>query len=573
MALDVHNVLDTYAHDLARGSIPAGKFHRLAGERHLRDRANQATPGFPFVFDLARAERFFRFAERLRHYKGEWAGRLIVLQPHQKFRLGSLFGWVHLDTGLRRFRHHYNELPRKQGKSLEAAIVALYLTFFDGEGGAEGYCVATKREQAKIVYRDCARLVMSSGLRTRLRVLVANLHRDDTASKLEPLGADRDSTDGLNPQVVIIDEAHAMKNRGMIDVMETAIGARRQPVIFWITTAGNNSKSPCGDQHDYACKVLEQVHVDETLFAFIAHIDEKDDWRLESTWRKANPNFGISVKPDVLRSLAEKAVNMPAAAAAFRQKHLNEWVNTSTPWLSLEGWRKGQTTDWSATPAVVLRDGLASMAGARCWLGIDLSSKIDLTAIAALFAPTDIRKSWRLLLWGLTPEETLLERAHRDQARYPEWVDGGYLQTNPGNRIDQNVVRDIVRGIAARFKVQQIGIDPWNAGNLMEDLTEDGFEVIEVAQTMKEMSAPSKEFEADVLDGLVDAGGNPLMGYCVSNAVVQTDGKDNIYPVKKRSRGRIDPVVATIIARRVATQSESKPPQFQMLFVGGGTTR
>jgi phage terminase large subunit-like protein len=181
------------------------------------------TPGrFRIASTSPKAERFFRFAEKLKHYKGEWADTPITLQPYQKFRLGSIFGWVHVETGLRRFRHAFNLLPRKQGKSLEAAIVSLYVTFYDGEPGAEGYCAATKRDQAKLVFNDAKKLVQSSGLKSRIAVQVSNLHRDDTASKLEPLGADCDSTDGLNPNFVNIDEYQAHKTRGLIDVLETA---------------------------------------------------------------------------------------------------------------------------------------------------------------------------------------------------------------------------------------------------------------------------------------------------------------------------------------------------------------
>jgi phage terminase large subunit-like protein len=540
------HVVDAYAEAVRRGDVPAGKYHVLAAKRHRRDRAREATPAFPYRFDADRADRFFRFAEQLRHYKGQWAGQLIVLQPHQQFRLGSLFAWVHVETALRRFRSAYNEIPRKNGKSLEAAIVAIYATFFDGEPGSEGYCVATKRDQAKIVFNDCKNLIRSSGLRRRITAWSANLHRDDTASKLEPLGADRDSTDGLNPQIVIIDEAHALKHRGMIDVMETATGARRQPIITWITTAGDDPQSPCGDQHDYACKVLDQVLADETFFAFIAHADPEDlagdRWLSEATARKANPNWGVSVLPSDLAALATKARHMPAAAAAYQQKRLNVWVNTTAPWLSMEGWRRGQTTTWTE----------ADLRGQPCCLGIDMSSKIDLTAVVAMFPPTETRPSWRLIARCLTPDDTLDERALRDRAPYRQWVKQGALQTNPGNRIDQAQVLVIVHALADRFDVQQIGIDPWNAGNLATELGDDGFQVIEVPQTLQQMSAPAKDFEADVLDGLVDAGGNPLVAWCASNVVVQSDNKDNIYPTKKRSRGRIDPITAALIARKLA---------------------
>src|SRR5262245_2191745 len=540
------NVLDRYAAAVVAGRVPAGTYHRLACVRHQRDRSREQTRGFPYYFDLARAERFFRFASALRHYKGQWAGQLVELQPHQKFRLGSIFGWRHAATGLRRFRTAYHEVPRKNGKSFEAAIVALYLTFFDGESGAEGYCIATKREQAKVVWNDAKRFVQSSGLRSRIAVLTANMHRDATASKLEPLGADRDSTDGLNPHTVTIDEAHAMKHRGLIDVMETATGARQQPLINWITTAGSDPFTPCGDQHDYACRVLDGVLVDDTLFAFIAHADESDDPFDEATWKKANPNYGGPVLRDDLRALATKARNMPAATAAFRQKRLNIWVHSLTPWLSLDGWRRGQST-WT----------LDDLAHAPCWIGIDMSSKIDLTAVVLLFAPTPTRPTWRVVPWCLTPDDTLDERAHRDRAPYRQWLRptplGATLRTNPGNRIDQRLVVDMVHSAAARFDVQQVGVDPWNASNLATELQADGFDVVEVPQNVSQMSAPCKDFEADVLDGLVDAGGDALMTWCVSNVVVTRDTNDNIYPTKKRSRGRIDPVVAAIIARKLAT--------------------
>lgn len=550
------NPIDAYAATVMRGAVPAGKYHRLACARHVRDRAREGTPDFPYVLDRARAERFFRFAERLKHYKGEWAGQFIRLQPYQQFRLGSVFGWTHIDTGLRRFRTAYNEIPRKQGKSLEAAIVAIYVAFFDGEAGAEGYTIATKRDQAKIVFNDAKRLVLSSGLRSRIHVLMANMHRDATASKLEPLGADKDSTDGLNPHLIIVDEFHAQKDRGMLDVMETATGARRQPVNFQITTAGDDPMTPCGDQHDYACKILDGILDDETFFAFIAHADpedlEGDGWLRETTWRKANPNYGVSVKPDDLRALATKARHMPAAAAAFKQKRLNVWTNASAPWLSLDGWRAGQTT-WT----------LDDMVGQACWLGIDMSSKIDLTAVVAVFPPDDDthRRAWRLFAWCLSPEATLADRALRDRAPYLQWKErGGLLWTNPGNRIDQSVVLDFVQQAAARFHVQQVGIDPWNAGNLAKDLGDEGFEVIEVPQTPQHMSAPSKDFEADVLDGLIDTGHNPLFAWCASNVIVQRDHKDNIYPTKKRSRGRIDPIIAALIGRKLADADTIEPP-------------
>ncbi len=563
----IKNPVDAYARAVVSGRVPAGKYHHLACARHLRDRSHEGTPAFPYRFDLAKAQRFFRFASKLKHYKGEWAGQFIVLQPHQLFRRGSLAGWVHVETGLRRFRTAYDEVPRKNGKTLELAIVVLYFTFYDNEPGAEGYCLATTRYQAGFVFRDAKKLIRSSGLKTRLTVMAKNIHRVDTDSKLEPLGAD--PVDGLNPSVIGIDELHKWKTRDRMDVMETATGSRRQPVTAQITTAGDDIVSVCGDQHDYACKILDQVLVDDTFFAFIAHADigiagiPDDDWTLESTAIKANPNYDVSVKPADLRALVTKALHMPGAAAAYQQDHLDVWVNTDAPWLALDGWKRGQSTGDDTWLLEELR-------GQPCVAAIDLSSKIDLAALAFLFPPTETRTRWRYVVRCFTPADTLVARARRDRAPYLQWTETlipgspwPILSTNPGNKLDQDVIRVAVNEAKTvfGFNIQLVGFDPWNAGDLEQDLAADGFQVLEVPQTIKHMSLPSKEFEADVLDGLVDAAGNPLLAWMASNVVVYRDGPDNIKPVKKKSRGRIDGIVAAIMCRKLATLDTAGPAE------------
>ena len=269
------NPVDRYAKQVVAGKIPAGKYHRLACVRHLRDRARENTPGFPFVFvwetrnDAGRlgpcAVRFLAFARRMRHYKGkQWAGKLFDPSPSQVFRLGSLFGWRRVGTGRRRFTTAYNELPRKHGKSFEGAIVLVYVTFFEGEAGAEGYVIATKRAQALIVFGDARRLVLRSRVGSkRLSEIVVNatsLYLERTASRVQPLGADSDSTDGLNPNCTVADELHAYKNRGLLDVMESGTGARDNPLMYQITTAGDRLESPGGDQH--AVRLCDSRRVD-----------------------------------------------------------------------------------------------------------------------------------------------------------------------------------------------------------------------------------------------------------------------------------------------------------------------
>jgi len=564
------NPIDAYAQSVVSGAVPAGKYHRLSCARHLRDRAREATSGFPFRFDVERAERFFRFAEKLRHFEGkQWAGKLIELQPQQQFRLGSLFAWVHVETGLRRFRTAYNEIPRKNGKSLEAAIVALYVTFFSGEKGAKGFCIATKRDQAKIVFNASIRLVRANPLLLqRIKVQVASLTRDSDDSKFQPLGADADGTDGLNPNLIVVDEFHKHKTRDLIDVMESATGQRLEPVNFQITTAGDDPVSPCGDQHDYACKILDQVIDDETFFAFIAHADIEDDWLSEATWAKANPNWPVLNQDDV-RNLARKAANMPAASAEFKQKRLNLWVSASNPCLSVDGWRKGQTSLPTALQRATWRDELLHE---RCYIGIDLASKIDLCALSLVFPPTDTKPTWRVLPHVWTPEETVKDRSHRDRAPYDIWVSQGWLRTTPGSRIDHAVVRAAIVAARSLYDVALIGFDPWHADTLIDELVrEDGFaadRVLAVPQTYQGMSSACLRMQAEILEGNVDAGGCPVTAWSVSNAVANRDGKDNLMFAKGKSRGRIDPLIAMTIAMALWLRVPAKvEPSYQMVIL------
>lgn len=545
------HAVETYARAVVAGTVPAGKYHRFACARHLADLERAGTPGFPYRFDAAAADRFTAFAGLLKHYKGEWSGQPITLSPNQVFRLGSIFGWRHVGTGLRRFTTSYNELPRKSGKSLESAVVAVYVTFFEGEPGAEGYVIATKLSQAKIVFSDAKKLIKSSGLASRLTVNAWNLHHEGREQKMEPLGSDYSSTDGLNPHCIITDEFHAMKTRDLIDVMESATGARRNPLHYQITTAGDDLVSPCGDQHDYCCKILDGTLADDpstvSFFGFIAHADDGDAWQDEATWIKANPHWGISVKPEDMRKLAAKAKNMPSAAAEFQQKRLNVWINATAPCLSLDGWRNGQTKHDSGAQRAAW---IAELEHESCYVGIDLASKIDLCALSLVFPPAPGRPKWRVFQHLWTPKATIAERAHRDRAPYQVWVEKGWLQTTDGTRIDHDVIKTTLLALRSRFDIERIGFDPWHADKLIEELIAEGFredQVLAVPQTYQGMSSGCLEMQAEILGANVDAGGCPVTAWAVSNTVGQSDGKQNLMFAKGKSRGRIDPVIAPTI--------------------------
>lgn len=567
---------------MVAGELPAGKYHVLACRRHLADRARAGDPSFPYRFVweavdgrgrvLPSAQRFLEFARQCRHYKGKrWAGKRFDPSPSQIFRLGSLFGWRHVVTGRRRFTTAYNELPRKQGKSFEGAIVLVYVTFFEGEPGAEGYVIATKRKQANIVFGDARRLILrsrrTSATLQAITVGAHSLFLERTASKVEPLGADSDSTDGLNPSCTIADELHAYKYRDLLDVMESGTGARADPMMFQITTAGTDPDSPCGQQHAYACQILEGVIDDaatRSFFAFIAHADLTDDWQSETAWRKANPHYGISVNPDEIQKLALKAAQIPSAAAEFQQKILNWWVATLQPCLSIAGWQRGQSA-WE----------LDELAHQPCYIGIDLASLLDLCALALVFPPTAARPAWRVALELLTPAATIADRAHRDRAPYQQWIDAGWIRTTPGERIDHQVLRPILRAARERFDIQTIGFDPWHADTLIHQLTaEDGFpeaQVLAIPQTFAGMSRACLRMQADIVAGLVDARRDPVMAWAVSNVVPNIDGKDNLMFAKGKSRGRIDPVIAATIGIALYLKHPPAPKPKYQIYVFGGT--
>ncbi len=529
------SAVTAYADAVLSGRIVCGNLVRLACERHYRDLAEGESRGL--YFDEASAQRAIQFFDFLPHIKGEWAaaaGRL-TLQPWQAFIVGSLFGWKRAD-GTRRFRTAYNELARKNGKSTMAAGIGLMLAFFDNEPGAEVYSAATKKDQAKIVWNDASNMVKRTpALRNRIKPFRDNLHSDATASKFEPLGADADTLDGLNIHGAIVDELHAHPSRKVVDVLETATGARRQPLLFYITTAGFDRHSVCWSHRDYSTRVLEGIVEDDSWFAFVAALDPGDDWRDPAVWPKANPNYGVSVKPEDMADKAKRAKEMPTAEQEFRRKHCNEWTESETRWLSLEA--------WDACNGEVDEDALV---GRICYGGLDLSSTTDLTALALVFPDDD--GGYDVLIRAWVPEENIRKRAEKDRVPYPVWRNAGLLTATDGNVIDYDVVEATIAADAERYQLEELAIDRWNSTGTQTHLTTAGITVVPFGQGFMSMTAPTKELERLVMAGKIRHGGNPLLRWAASNVVVQTDPAGNIKPAKDKSTERIDPVVALIMA-------------------------
>jgi phage terminase large subunit-like protein len=536
--LTISEQIKKYCREILSGKIPACALHRLACQRHLDDLRDGPKRGL--FWDEAIAERACIFFEKfLVHSKGEWAGQPFVLGPWQKFIVGNLFGWKRRD-GLRRFRTAYNEVPRKNGKSTLSAGIGLYLFIADGEPGAEVYSAATKRDQARIVHSEAVRMAKRSpALAERIKFFKDNLNDERNAAKYEPLGADADTTDGLNIHGATIDELHAHKTRGMVDVLETGTGARRQPLIFEITTAGVDQQSICREHRDYSEKILNGSIQDDTWFAFVSGVDEGDAWNDPAIWAKANPNLGISVKLDDLQRKAAKAGEIPAAQNAFMRLHLNIWTQQITRWISLHVWDENNHG--------AIDEG--ELAGQPCYGGLDLSSVSDLTAWVLAFPALDNPDYITLVCRFWCPEAKLQDSHNRYRDQYQAWAREGYLTTTPGNAIDYAFVKSQILADATKFGLVDLNIDRYfQAHQVAMELADEGLEVIGMGQGFLSMATPTKEFERRLLTHQINHGGNPVLRWMIDSVAVKQDPAGNIKPDKGNSHGKIDGVVSAIMA-------------------------
>lgn len=561
---DYVSIARAYEDGVIDGSILACKWVRLACARNRRDRERSAAGELAYVFDDAAAVRRCFLSEQFPHTKGPLAfvkgqdddGRnawnTITLEPWQVWLQSTVFGWKRRGANLRRFKVVLILVPRKNAKSTLGAVnINLALTD-DGESGAEVYSAATTRDQAKVsaeIAWEMARRTPAFREHFGIRIgakTTRTLEVSETASKFSPLSADAHSLDGLNVSFALIDELHAHKTRAVWDVLDTATGARAQPMLYAITTAGADVHGICYEKLEYLHKVLEGHLEDEEFFGVNYTIDDGDQWDDERVWGKANPNLGVSVSLDDLRRKARAAKQSPEARNNFLTKHGNVWVTAEDPCLSVEGWKAGQSKGWR--PALEVPE----LRHEPCWVGIDLAKKVDLCALTFAFPPTVGRPRWRWLQQIWTPKATLRERALRDKVPYEKWVEQGWLLPYEGTSVDTRVVLDAILAAREFYDLQIIGYDPWHSDTIVDSLKKDhGFSderVLPVAQTYAGMSAACLYVQARTLAGEIDAGGCPVTAQAVAVAVANVDGKENLMFAKGKCRGRIDPLISGTIA-------------------------
>lgn len=554
---------EEYVEDVISGRQVACEWVRLACERYRRDQETGHERGL--VFDERAAKVAIAFFSTLKHSKGEWAGRPVILEPWQQFVVWNVFGWKRDGSDVwvevtpqgtedtrhtRRFRTLYLEVARKNGKSTLAAGIGLFMLAADGEPGAEVYTAATKRDQARITHSEATRMVKASpALRRMVGVFKDNLHIEGTASKYEPLGADANSMDGLNVHCFIADEVHAHRTRAVWDVLETATGSRRQPLGVGITTAGFDRQSLCYELHDYAVKVVSGVVEDDSFFGLVYTLDPvpeeeqkvkgKWDWTNEAEWVKSNPNLGVSKKWDDMRRKCLRAKQMPAAQNAFLRLETNVWTQSVTKWIR---WDK-----WAGCGGPVDPDGLR---GRECYGGLDLSSNIDTTSYVLVFPPVVEGDPYLVLPRFFIPEDNIHERVERDKVQYDAWVRQGFLTATPGDVVDYEFVYAQMQDDAAAFDWKECAFDRWGADKVVQDLAEvfgDDF-MVQMGQGFASMNSPMMSFERLIIGGLLAHGNHPVLRWQADNLVVRMDAAGNVKPDKEKSIERIDGMVALVMA-------------------------
>ena len=524
---------------------PWSKYVLMARKRHVQDlKKSIKDKNYPYYYDDKAADHAVWFIENLKHFDGEWNGQNFILADWQEYDIiRPLFGWKKKSNGYRRFRDGYIEVSRKNGKSPLAAAIANYMQNADKEHGAQVYVAARKEAQARIVWDYARKMLQSSIFKDQVKVFKGSIYNETLGSVFIPLGRDSDTQDGFSVHLGVIDEYHAHKTSEMLDVLSSGRGARRQPLILVITTAGHENGGPCKPESNRMKKLLEgEIHNDE-IFVFIATVDNENNWRDESEWIKANPNWGISVYPDNMHSAFNACEGSPSKTNEFQVKNLNIWKENISRWMTV--------STYDATNHEPLN--LEDLKGRRCYMGLDLGVTQDITALTMAFYLKDPEKEEDLPDVAIInkywiPQNTVRERYLNDGVRYPDWVDEGWIKTTEGDATRYDIVRKDINELANLYEVAEIAIDRAHAHQLMVQLEDDGFLIVKHAQSLMGMSFPTKSLEELILNKKLHTGGDPVFRWMILNTVIITDGNGNIKPMKNKSEEKIDGVVSAAMA-------------------------
>lgn len=493
------------------------------------------------MFDEKKAGIAVKFIKLLKHTQGEFARKPFNLMEFQDKIVRDLIGTLNED-GTRQYREAFIFLPRKNGKTELIAAMLVYFLFMDDEYGAEIYSCANDREQASKVFNAAAAMIrMNKALFKKCKILESQkkIVRLETNSFYKAISADTNTKDGFNAHIVIYDEIHAAKNRKLYDLMKTSQGARRQPLFISITTAGVEIGTICYELYEYSKKILDGVVTDKTFYPVIYEAPEDADIYDEKTWYIANPALGVFRKIEEMRTLAVRAKEIPTAEATFRRLYLNQWVNGEIAWMDMRKWKASDR-----------EFDFEKIRGRPCTIGVDLSSKIDLTSVNAEFKLDT--GEYVMLSHSFMPKNRVLEREKQDRVPYSLWIKQGFITATEGDVVDYDYIKKYINDLSQIYPVIQIGYDPYNATQFATDMEHDGFVMVEVRQGMLTLSEPTKDVEALVLQKRIITNMNPVLTWAVSNAIAKTDANENKMLDKSKARFRIDPAAAMIISHTLA---------------------
>ena len=525
-----------YLNAIKAGKCIVSKRTRRQYEKLVDDINN---PKGGYVFDQKKAEKPIAFIEKFcKHSKGEWAGQPLKLQLFQKAFISALFGFVDAKTGYRKYRETLFYVARKNGKSVMLSGLALYMLIADNEAGAEVYSVASKKDQAKIIYEETYNMIRQSpDLLQVVKKRKSDLYFSLTFSKFAPLGKNSDTLDGLNSHLVIIDELHSIKDRNLYEVMKQSQSARRQPLLVMITTAGTIRECIFDDMYKYACGVCDGTIDDPHFLPLIYELDSKEEWLDPMKWEKANPGLNTIKKLDDLISKVERAKQSPRDLTGVLVKDFNVIQTVASTWLTFDDANNPETFN------------LEAFKGYYCIGGADLSRNGDLTAATLLFM--DKQEKRYVTQMYFLPKDNFEQRVHDEKIPYDKWLEAGLLRLCEGNSINYSDVTAWFMEMVEKYDVTPAWIyyDPYSAAYWVQEMQSAGFNMVKCYQGTKTLSLPMQQLGADLAAKKVNYNANPLLLWCITNTGVKTDVNGNIQPIKATSpKYRIDGLASLLDA-------------------------
>lgn len=540
------NEIILYSNRVISNEISSCKKHKQACQRFLNDLERE---NFDYIFDEQKAEHFIKWCKEFKHRKGILAGKYIDPVDIQKFIFGNLYGWIHKKTGLRRFKKCYWQVARKNAKSQSLGLIAGYELAVKGVNSSEVYSVATKKEQAMIVWEDCQKMIMNSKFKKKFRVAYKTLFHPKSDSFFRTLSKDdKDSGDGLNPQCGIVDEYHAHKTDEYYEILESGMMARAEPLMVIITTAGFELNNPCFSvEYKYVSNILDpnvEIKNDE-YFVMVNELEKDengdiiDDIMDSSTYIKANP-IVASYKEGLenLISRAQTARDSTDKMRKFLTKNMNIWINMA---------ENKYLIDEKFVKCIVYED-IKTISNKKVFIGVDLSSTIDLTSVGIIWFEGS---QLNVASMSFIPENSINLKMKKDGVRYDKWIEEGYLIATPGDEVDYFFVKDWILKIFVqkqKNEIEELCYDKWNAQMFAQSMHNENIKVVDVGQNYSNLSEPTKKFRALIYNDKVTIFYNPVLNFAVNNAVEKMDIQGNIMLNKEKSIKRIDPLASIINA-------------------------